>query len=147
MKEYLEFNEKTRLIDNIVESCVINGELDVMQREIAKVIYITLFYEGDERFIKDESGELRAAETYDFLMRDNAFSKEIQSKIPGVESRRVERLINEAIEEKIRQSSTISGLLKKLSELDIKGTLSQFKDLDMKKMQEVSKLVALDQSK
>lgn len=144
MKKYLEFNEKAKLVGSIVEACVEDGKLDVMQKELSKVIYITLYYDGEDKFIVDEDGDILASETYDVLMKDNMFYTLIQNKIPTSEYRSIERLMNESIEEKIRQENTIMGILRKMSSLDIEKTLEDFKQLDMNKLSEITKVASMN---
>lgn len=144
MKTYLNYEDKVRLINNVVGSSVINGELDVLQKELSKVLYITLAYVGDGQFVKDGEGNLLASETYDSLMEKNYYYKEIQSKLPTHEYRTIERLINEAITEELRKTNTITSALNKMADVDVQSAVQELKKLDMDKLAEVTRIAEIN---
>jgi len=141
MKKYLEITEKMRMVDDIIDACITDGKLDVVQLEESRVLYITLYYDGDDRFIKDGFGKILGIETYDKLMKNGEFDKHIKRKIPKKEYQLLMTLIEESVKEKLRQSNTVAGIFNHISQLDLEGIMKEFKDLDLDKFKQVSKLI------
>jgi len=143
VKKYLNLEEKFTLVNDVVESCVNDYQLDVIQKEVSKVVYITLGYVEDFE-VAEKDGEFEVVETYDNLMKDNLYFKKIYKKIPKQERKLIERLIDESINEKLRQGGTLTGIMSKVSELDFTTIAKQFNDLDIKKMDKVIKMAKVN---
>ncbi len=147
MKKYLKLEDKINLVDDIVEGCVSDYELDVLQREVATVLFTTIYFDKkyyNENVVKDQDGNMITMETYDKLMKKRGYFNNIYQKIPKYEIHLIEQLIDDSIKEELRRGGAIQSIVSKVESLDFEKIAKEFKDLDPKKLKEIKNIVNIN---
>lgn len=147
VKQYLTFKDKCQLAKDVCEMSFEGIEYDPMVRECAQVFMIAKMYSDID--IEMTDGKEDAVKTYDRVMREDAngiYLKEIVSKIPRLELKKIEEMIENLIQEKKRRSSIVYEITKKFSSMNVEEILNEIKNFDMNKFREVSQIIELNNS-
>ena len=147
MKKYLKLEDKINLVDDIVDGCVNDYELDVLQREVATVLFTTIYFDKEyynENVVKDQDGNMITMETYDKLMKKRGYFNDIYQKIPKYEIHLIEQLIDDSIKEELRRGGAIQSIVSKVQNLDFKEIAKEFKNLDINKLKEIKNIVNIN---
>ena len=109
LKPYLPFLEKTILVNDVLEACIIRNDkyidrVDIMKKNLVVDIYILRDYfsaEFDPKKIVEEYDQLKEAGAIDFV-KDNMNPAELDFILNSIE---------ESIEQEIKISNSIEGII------------------------------------
>jgi hypothetical protein len=143
IKEYISISEKIDMINLIIQSCINDDKLDVFKKELSTVYYISQFYSVFRAVkieeISDDGESFEVVDilsTYDKLM-SGGFYKQIVDGISEFEYKTIMRLIDESINENLRQKNYFNLMYDQLKDLDSLESLKMLSNIDKEKVDEI----------
>jgi len=137
IKNYLGAMDKIRLVSEIIGYSIDDFKIEPSLLELSKTVLITKYY-SDFELEYTEDNQLDIIESYDKLMPESMYYDSIVSKISKYELEAIENMIKYEIQ---NQSGLIPVLFDKMKTFNPEETLSQLKNFDTNKYEEVANII------